>query len=171
MQHHQRPMRPYPLAALLLLLATLILPPTAALAEDDKAATANDHLLQAEIALKRDDYLAAAREYGMAAELSDDIEVARQATRVAYSYGFTEEALSAAKRWRSLDKNDEEAMLYIAQLQLRLGNIKASRASFKLLIESDGENPEERLISLVSILSQEDPEDAEAIMIWLAKPL
>jgi len=141
-----------------------------ALADDEEAGDASAHVLQAEIALQRDDYLEAAREYRKAAESSNNVETARQATRVAYSYGFDEDALASANRWLELDGESDEALLYVAQLELRVGKLKNSRRHFKKLIERGNEAPDERLISLVSVLSQEDATKADEVMRWLAKP-
>ena len=82
------------------------------------------HVMAAEEALERNDYQLAAREYRQAAELSDNIEIAEQATRVAYSYGINDEALRSARRWNDLDPDDDEALLYLAQLNLRIGEIR-----------------------------------------------
>ena len=88
------------------------------------------HLQEAEIALQRQEYKKAASEYRKAAELSQSVDVATKATRVSFSYGFNEEALRSAQRWLELDEDSDEALLYIAQLQLRLGDIRASRRAF-----------------------------------------
>ena len=128
------------------------------------------HLLQAELALQGSDYLEAAREYRKAAEISESVDVARQATRVGYGFGFNEEALLAAKRWLELEPDSDEALLYVAQLQLRLGDLRKSRRNLKTLIERGDEGADQRLLSLVPILSEEDPEDADKVMRWLAKP-
>ena len=141
-----------------------------AAAQDDNTDAVNDHILQAEIALQRNDYLIAAREYRMAAVQSDSIETARQATRIGYSFGIDDEALISAQRWLELDGDNDEALLYVAQLQLRLGDLKKSRSNFKTLIERGDEPAEERLISLVSVMSEENAENADEVMRWLAKP-
>ena len=138
--------------------------------EEDKRSDAAAHLLQAELALQGSDYFEAAQEYRKAAEISDSVDVARQATRVGYSFGFNEEALLAAKRWLELDEESDEALLYVAQLQLRLGDLRKSRRNLKKLIERGDEGADSRLLSLVQVLSQEDPEDADKVMRWLAKP-
>ncbi|MFQ5982438.1 MAG: tetratricopeptide repeat protein [Woeseiaceae bacterium] len=128
------------------------------------------HVLQAEIALQRQDYRQAASEYRKAAELSKNVDVAKQATRVAFSYGFNEDALRSAQRWMKLDEDSDEALLYVAQLQLRLGDIKHSRRSFNRLLERGEQEPDERLVSLIPFLSQENAEDAAKLMQQLAKP-
>lgn len=128
------------------------------------------HLQQAEIALQRQEYKKAASEYRRAAELSPDVAVASKATRVNFSYGFNEEALRSAQRWLKLDEDSDEALLYVAQLQLRLGDIRASRRAFKRLLKRGVQAPDERLVSLIPFLSQENAEDADELMRQLAKP-
>ncbi len=143
----------------------------AAFADGEQARSeAAAHLLQAELALQGSDYREAAREYRKAAQISESVDVARQATRVAYGFGFNDEALLAAERWLELDENSDEALLYVAQLQLRLGDLRKSRRNFRTLIERGDEDADERLLSLVQVLSEEDPEDADKVMRWLAKP-
>ncbi len=128
------------------------------------------HVRQAEIALQRQEYKKAASEYRKAAELSRNVDVASKATRVTFSYGFNEEALRSAHRWLKLDEDSDEALLYVAQLQLRLGDIKASRRAFKRLLKRGEQAPDERLISLIPFLSQENAEDADELMRQLARP-
>ena len=138
--------------------------------DEDARSEAAAHLLQAELALQASDFLGAAREYRKAAEISESVDIARQATRVGYSFGFNDEALLAAKRWLELDKDSDEALLYVAQLQLRLDDLRNSRRNFKKLIERGDEDADARLLSLVQVLSEEDPEKADKVMRWLAKP-
>jgi tetratricopeptide (TPR) repeat protein len=142
-----------------------------ALADDEKARSeAAAHLLQAELALQGSEFLEAVQEYRKAAQVSESVDIARQATRVGYSFGFNDEALLAAERWLELDEDSDEALLYVAQLQLRLGEMRASRRNFKKLIERGDEEADVRLLSLVQVLSEEDPEAADEVMRWLAKP-
>ena len=142
-----------------------------ALADDEEARSeAAAHLLQAELALQGSEFLEAVREYRKAAQISESVDIARQATRVGYSFGFNEEALLAAERWLELDEDSDEALLYVAQLQLRLGEMRAARRNFKRLIERGDEEADVRLLSLVQVLSEEDPGAADEVMRWLAKP-
>ena len=142
-----------------------------ALADDEKARSeAAAHLLQAELALQGSEFLEAVREYRKAAQISESVDIARQATRVGYSFGFNDEALLAAERWLELDEDSDEALLYVAQLQLRLGEMRAARRNFKKLIERGDEEADVRLLSLVQVLSEEDPEAADEVMRRLAKP-
>ena len=157
------------LAALIAVMALSLLS-LVSVADTAPASTASAHVLQAEIALNRMDYLEASREYRMAAELSNSSDIARQATRIASSYGFSEDALKSAERWLELDPDDDEALFHLARLQLRMGNVRDSRRSFKKLIERGEGPPEERLLSLIGVLTEEDAQGADEIMRWLAKP-
>jgi len=130
-----------------------------------------DRLLEtAEIALTENQYRLAAEEYAKAAELSDEPEIAQTATRIAYTYGFNEIGLPAAERWLDLDPEADEARLYLAQLHLRLGNVGASSREFRRLITANEGEPSERLLSLIPILSEENPQDAYRVMQRLSRP-
>ncbi len=129
-----------------------------------------EHLMQAEMALRQNLYREAVSEYRKAAELSDDPEIAQQATRIAYSYGFNEDALASAKRWAKLDAEDEEALLYVAQLYLRTGEVRKSRRSFEKLLKRGREPADERLLALIPFLSREDASLSYELMLKLAKP-
>jgi tetratricopeptide (TPR) repeat protein len=151
--------------------AALVLTSTSyAQSEDEGKNTASDHLLQAEIALHADDYIEAVREYRIAAELSDSTEIARQATRLAFDLGFDDEARRAAQRWRELDPDSDEALIHLGQIQLRRGYVRDARRHFKLLIERGDEDPEARLMSLMSFFGQEDPKLVDELIRGLAKP-
>ncbi len=149
---------------------TLFCPIAFADDEEDARSEAAAHLLQAELALQGSEFLEAAQEYRKAAQISDSVDIARQATRVGYSFGFNDEALLAAERWLELDNDSDEALLYVAQLQLRLGDMRSARRNFRKLIERGDEEADVRLLSLVQVLSEEDPEAADEVMRWLAKP-
>ena len=136
----------------------------------DDAEELSEHLLQAELALQNNQYQEAASEYRRAAELSDDPEIAQQATQIAYSYGFNKEALKSAKRWAKLDDENDEALLYVSQLYLRNGEIRNSQRSFEKLLKRGQQPADERLLALIPFLSQEDASLAYELMLKLAKP-
>lgn len=138
-----------------------------AFAEDS---TAESHVLAAQEALANKDFWHASSEYRQAALISDDPEIARQATRIAYSYGFNEDALLSARRWYSLEADNDEALLYLALSQLRSANVRASTDSFRTLLGRGEEPADERLISLVPFLAEENIDDAYRVMRQLAKP-
>jgi tetratricopeptide (TPR) repeat protein len=139
------------------------------LADEESEAVA-DHVLAAEEALKEHRYQDAAEEYRMAAELSDDAEIAKAATRIGYSYGFNDDALGAAERWAKLEPLSEEAILYLAQLYLRTGEIRKSREEFEKLLEKSDQPVDEQLIRLIPILAREDSTNAFELMRQLARP-
>jgi tetratricopeptide (TPR) repeat protein len=129
-----------------------------------------DHILAAEEALNERRYQDAARHYLQAAEQSDSAEVAKTATRIAYSYGFNEDALRGAQRWSELEPDSDEARLYVAQLQLRTGELRDAEDSFLRLLEDGEQAIDEQLLRLIPLLGREDPEDAYEVMRRLARP-
>ena len=153
-------------AAFLVLLA-----PQTGLAESaDTDETVGQHIAAAEEALSNHDYWRASSEYRQAAALSDDSEIAKQATRFAYSYGFNKDARDSAERWVEIDADNDEALLYLALLELRAGEIKQSRNSFRKLLQRGDMPADERLVNLVPFLSEEDPVNADKLMRQLSKP-
>ena len=171
---YRRPTRlPASLAApapIILSLLVLGFATVALAADENEVHDASAHVLQAELALHRQDYRTASREYAQAALLSESVDIARQATRIATSYGFNEEALASAKRWAELDDESNEALFYRARLELRNGDLRAARRSYKALIERTDNPGDEGLLSLIGVITEEDPEAADEIMRWLAKP-
>jgi len=154
--------------ALWILIAITITPASADEVDTSDAAA---YILQAEMALQREDYLMAVQEYGKAAELSDDPDVARQAVLVGMAYGFDREALAAAKRWHKLDKSSIEARVLFAQLSFRVGDLKTARRQYSYVIEKGDEPPGDKLVMLIRYLSVDgDPEDADKLMRSLARP-
>ncbi|MBT8084151.1 MAG: tetratricopeptide repeat protein [Woeseia sp.] len=138
-------------------------------ADDATTATVQTHIRAAEIALQQHEYREATVAYLQAAALSGEPATARRATRVAFTYGFNQEALEAAERWEELDPDSEEALLYVAQLQLRMGDLRKSQKSFRKLIRQSGSDGDERLLDLIPVLSREDAQDGHKIMRYLAK--
>lgn len=154
-----------------LLCLTIILTFAPALADESNSAEVSAHILQAEMALQRDEYLKATIEYRKAAELSDSVELARKATRMGFTYGFNDEALLSAKRWVKLDKESDEARAFLGQLYFRVDDLRNSRRQFERLIKADRDDPGKRLLSLLGYLSDErHPERADKLMRSLAKP-
>lgn len=153
-------------------LLTLIAPggfPAAA--QEPDYANVDAYVLQAEMALKREDYLMAVREFRKAAELSDNPEVARKATATGMAYGFDEEARLAAGRWLELDPDSDEARAFLAQLSFRAGDARTARRYFRELLEKGEEPAGEKLVLLSGYLSESgDPAGAAKLMRSLAKP-
>ncbi len=137
---------------------------------DEVAEDVAGHVLLAEDALENHDYQRAAEEYRIAAEMSENVEIAMQATRIAYSYGFNDDAIRAARRWAELEPDSDEATLYVAQLYLRTGQIRDARKGFEKLLESGDEPAEERLLALIPVLARENADYAYELMRQLARP-
>jgi len=150
--------------------ALILAGPASVLADDAEPDSASTHMLQAEVALQADHYLRAAQEYRKAAELSEDADIARRATRTAFGYGLNDEALLAAQRWLELDSDSDEALAYVSQLQLRVGKLREARDGFRKLIESGSNPPDQQLLSLMAGFADEDPENVDKLMRMLAKP-
>ncbi len=162
-------LRRWPSAAVLITLFALTITP--ANADEAKASDASAHILQAEMALQRKDYLKATIEYRKAAEISNSAETARKATTVAFAYRFDDEAVKAAKRWVKLEPGSDEATIYLAQSYFRVGDLRNARRHFQTLVEKGEEKPGQRLVSLVPYLSEDaDPQNADKLMRALAKP-
>lgn len=140
-----------------------------AAAQDDADEVAI-HVLAGENALKQHEYQLASSEYRQAAELSEDAGVAEQATRIAYTYEFNDDAIRSARRWAELAPDSDEALLYVAQLYLRIGEIRESRRNFEKLLEKGDAEVDERLMALVPVLSREDPSNGYELMRQLARP-
>jgi len=146
----------------------LLLSPLDGLADNDEAVSR--HIAAAEKALSINDYWTASSEYRQAAALSDDSKIAKQATRFAYTYGFNENARDSAQRWVAIDESSDEALLYLALLELRDGDIKRSRNSFRKVLQRGDIPADERLVNLVPFLSEENPANADKLMRQLSKP-
>jgi tetratricopeptide (TPR) repeat protein len=142
--------------------------PLRAVADDIDAIS--EHIAAAEIALDNHDYWLAASQYRQAAELSDDSNIAKQATRFAYNYGINRDARASAERWIDIDSSSDEALLYLALIDLRDGNIRKSRSNFQKLLQRGSIPADERLVNLLPFLSEEDPENADKLMRQLSKP-
>jgi len=147
---------------------TFFLPISPPAAADDDGVS--EYLTAAEEAISEGDYLRASSEYANAAQRSSSAEVAQEATRFAHNYSFDKDALKSAKRWVKLDKTSDEALLYLAISELRNGDIRGSRNSFRKILERGEPPADKRLVSLLRFLSDEDPQDADALMRQLSSP-
>ena len=137
---------------------------------DEESEEAANLIISAEEALRGKQYKTASADYLAAAMISEDPEVAKAATRVAYTYGFDDDAISAARRWADLEADSDEARIYVAQIYLRMGEIRSAARAFEELLEKSEEPVDEQLLRLVPVLSQEDAGDAYELMRRLARP-
>ncbi|MCH9694294.1 MAG: tetratricopeptide repeat protein [Gammaproteobacteria bacterium] len=142
-----------------------------ALAGDEESSSASAHILQAEMALQRKEYLKATIEYRKAAEQSNSAELARKATQLGYAYKFNDEALLAAKRWVKLDKNNEDARQVLGLIYFRLDDIRNARRQFERYIKSSEEDLGQDLAAVSQLLQREElAERADKLMRALTKP-
>jgi len=100
------------------------------------AVDADTHLVLAEIALQRGDFLAAATEYLAATRASPDVTLAEQATKIAFDSDQQTIALDAAHRWLELDPKNVAAHRYLAVTALRLYRLDEAAEHFKPVLES-----------------------------------
>ena len=153
-----------------LLACFIVLAQPVALYAQSDLEMASGHVTAAQEALAAHDYWRASNEFSKAAALSKNPDIARKATRIAFSYDFNKDARASAERWRELDPESDEALLYLALTQLRDSDIRASRKTFTTLLEGGEVPPDQRLISLVPFLAKENIEDSDKLMRQLSKP-
>ncbi|MEO1580544.1 MAG: tetratricopeptide repeat protein [Pseudomonadota bacterium] len=104
----------------------------------DGHAARGEMLATAERALTDGDYAKGVVAYVEAAQNSDNIETARQATLTAYEFGFDSLTTQAAQRWATLDANTSEPGLYEAMAVLRSGDRDASLKLWRAAVERAG---------------------------------
>jgi len=102
----------------------------------DRQIEVDSHLLLGEIALDRQDFPAAAREFLEAAMIADDPAPAERATRMAHQLELTEPGIQAANRWRELAPEDERPAWYLGVLETRANRLPRAVAEFERFIRS-----------------------------------
>ncbi|MDH3647322.1 MAG: tetratricopeptide repeat protein [Gammaproteobacteria bacterium] len=116
---------------------------------------ASYHLLLAEMALERDQFDAAAREYRMAAQLSDDAEVAQRAVTLSFGLGRNTEALASAQRWVELDPGNLEARRYLASIYLQNKELDLAVGELDTMLNLYSDVPEEAFLALTGMLLEQ----------------
>lgn len=109
----------------------------------------------AEKALQDRDLFTAAREFTVAAELSDDVELVERATQFTMGVGFDALAERAAGRWTILAPDNQTAHAILGRLRLRRHAIDAAADSFELALGSAEPRRGEVYLALASDLSTE----------------
>ena len=125
-------------------------------AVDGTTTDANSHLMIAEIALQRGEYNVAATEYVKAAQLSTELTLAQQATRVAFENRQETAALAGAQRWLELEPASIDAHRYLAVAALRLHLLDEAARQFQPVLETGYASPGEGFTDLSSTLAEED---------------
>ncbi len=116
---------------------------------------ASYHLLMAEIALERSEFLVAAQEYLRAAEESADPEVARRSTEFAFNYGFDTYALNSANRWEELDPENPITHSYLGRLYFRFNDLDRAYRQYDLALGPEVERVDADYLTLAGDLAGE----------------
>ena len=119
------------------------------------ATDADTHLVIAEIALQRGDSLAAATEYLAATRASPDVNLAEQATKIAFDNDQQSIAIDAARRWLELDPKSVPAHRYLAVTALRLYRLQEATENFEPVLASYP-TPGEGFMDLSNTMGAED---------------
>jgi tetratricopeptide (TPR) repeat protein len=123
------------------------------------------YLMMAEIALERKEYLVAAEEYLNAAQLSDDIDVARRTTEFAMNYGYETFALAATRRWLVLAPEARRSNEYAARLYQRQNNLEQSLYHWRKSLDPDLVDSDDAYLDLgTDILAEGDPGTATRLI-------
>ncbi len=81
-----------------------------------------EHVLAGEFLGSQGDLVGAAQEYALAAAISDEVQIADRATRVALQAQAWDSVQQSAQRWLELSGSDHEALQALAIAQLELGD-------------------------------------------------
>lgn len=96
----------------------------------------DSHSLAGEIAIDRQDFGTAAREFLAAARLSDEPALAERATRIAHQLELNDPGLEAARRWRELAPEDERPAWFAGVFETRANRLPRAVAEFETFIRS-----------------------------------
>ncbi|MEJ2602312.1 MAG: tetratricopeptide repeat protein [Gammaproteobacteria bacterium] len=121
------------------------------------------HILMAEIALQRGEHVTGIEEYLKAARSGESVETARQATVVAFDYGYDRIAFEAARRWVELAPQDPEARHYAGRLALRHQEVEQAAAHLEAAVAAAGADEEAFRDLLPILMGDGHPEDAYAV--------
>lgn len=125
----------------------------------------NALVLGAEVALQRGQYREAALAYVRAALSTDDEEIAKQATSVAYEHQQWTLVDQAARRWLELNETSEEARRHAAWAALHMYRIDAAAEHLSALLETAFINPRAGFLQLLPYVSdQSTPAAATAVL-------
>lgn len=148
--------------AALLMLAACAAPPRATDGEPTKDAVAGSAAVPADpqaliaegdAALQRGDLPQAARAYRLAAEASDDEDIATQATELAFDNSQYRESLLAAQRWLAINPTSEDARRYAGVAALELHRLDEAESQFAALLETAFLSPAAGFLSLLPLLA------------------
>lgn len=121
----------------------------------DYVPDASYHLLMAEIALERSEYLVTAQEYLRAAEESADPDVARRSTEFAFNHGFDAYALRSASQWEKLEPGNPVIHSYLGCLYFRLNDLDQAYRHYDLALGPQEERVDADFLILAGDLAGE----------------
>jgi tetratricopeptide (TPR) repeat protein len=125
----------------------------------------NALLLGAEMSLQRKEYLLAARALSVAAQESDDEQLAERATQVAFEHRQNSYVMKSAHRWLEINSTSEEARRYAAFAALRLYKIDEAAEHFQVLLENAFISPQAGFVALLpQLLDDESRVAAMAVL-------
>lgn len=112
-------------------------------------------LADAEAALQRGDFPAAAKAYREGAQRSEDETIAEQATRVAFENRQLKEAALAAERWLQLNPTSENARRYAGLAALKLHRLDDAERHFASLLDTVYISPAAGYLALAPVIGGE----------------
>lgn len=156
---HRADPQDYRIAPVVLLLALSVLTNAVAADAGPVAAVSPDspdlHLQRAEQALEDRELVTAAREFTVAAELSDDVTLVERATQFTFGVGFDALAERAAERWTALAPDSQIARAILGRLQLRRHAVDAAAVNLERALGSVEPRRDEVYLALASDLGTE----------------
>jgi tetratricopeptide (TPR) repeat protein len=153
------------LVSLLLLAAWLAACATAPIGDGtDRQIDVDSHSLLGEIALERQDFAAAAREFLEAALLSDDPALSERAARIAHQLELTDAGLQATERWRKLAPEDERPAWFAGVFETRANRLPRAIAEFEAFIGAVGDQATGFALVLEALADEPYTSAATAIM-------
>lgn len=123
--------------------------------EPAAAALPEARLAEAEAAFSRGDYPAGAKIYREAAQLSDDENVAEQATRAAFDQSQLQEAALSARRWLEINPTSENAHRYAGITALKLHRLDEAENQFGYLLDTIYISPAAGYLALPPVIGDE----------------
>jgi tetratricopeptide (TPR) repeat protein len=123
--------------------------------EPAAAALPEARLADAEAAFARGDYPAGAKIYREAAQLSDDENVAEQATRAAFDQSQLQEAALSARRWLEINPTSENAHRYAGITALKLHRLDEAENQFGYLLDTIYISPAAGYLALPPVIGDE----------------
>jgi tetratricopeptide (TPR) repeat protein len=123
--------------------------------EPAAAALPEARLADAEAAFARGDYPAGAKIYREAAQLSDDENVAEQATRAAFDHSQLQEAALSARRWLEINPTSENAHRYAGITALKLHRLDEAENQFGYLLDTIYISPAAGYLALPPVIGDE----------------